>query len=165
MNRLLTIALCAALLWPILCESAAPDLVEQYFRKGYEASMAREWEEAIKWYNKSIALKPDNPDVLFQRAVCMEMLNRAAGAVTDYEKVLQLRPDNYLAMEYLAKLYEKQGKYPQAAALYKKALPLVRDGKWRSIVRRWLSDAQKKIKADTKNRRHGKKALGEKPLY
>ena len=71
----------AALLWPILCESAAPNTAEEYFLKGYQASMSRKWEEAIKWFNESIALDPDNPEVLFQRAVCKEMMNRLDEAV------------------------------------------------------------------------------------
>ena len=78
--------------------------------------------------------------------------DRVDEAIVDYEKTLELRPDYYLAMEYLAKLYEGKGEYARAVELYSRALELVTDAKWRSVVKWWRSQAKKKIKQDTYDR-------------
>lgn len=129
---------------------AAASKAEEYFREGYVASMAREWEAAIDWYSKSIKVDPKNAEVYFQRAITFEMTGHTARAIGDYEKTLELKPDYYLAMEYLAKLYERNGQYGKALRLYKRALPLVANQKWRTIVRQWMSQAEKRLRADSK---------------
>lgn len=119
---------------------------EEYFREGYMASMAREWDSAISLYTKSIELDPGNPESYLQRAAALEMADRIDEAIEDYRTTLQLKPDYYLAMEYLAKLYESKGEYSKAVDLYAKALRVVTDSKWRSVVMAWMSQAKKKIK-------------------
>lgn len=131
------------------------------FREGYKSSMARQWSEAVMWFTQAIEEDPENPEAYFQRAVAFEMMDRLDEAVSDYEATLQLKPDYYLAMEYLAKLYEKIGDYPRALELYQRALSVVKNEKWRSIVKWWISEARKKMKAEqdkdkqrTSRRRH-----------
>ncbi len=119
---------------------------EEYFREGYMASMAREWDSAILLYTKSIELDPNNPESYLQRAAALEMADRIDEAIADYRMTLRLKPDYYLAMEYLAKLYESKGDYSKAVDLYAKALRVVTDSKWRSVVMWWMSQAKKKIK-------------------
>jgi tetratricopeptide (TPR) repeat protein len=147
------VAVVLALMFVLLLSgegSATASKAEEYFREGYVASMAREWDAAIDWYSKSIEADPENPEVYFQRAITFEMTGHPARAIADYEKTLELKPDYYLAMEYLAKLYERSGQYGKALRLYKRALPLVENGKWRTIVKRWMSQAEKKVKAESK---------------
>jgi len=152
----------------VLCAgqgNASASQAEEWFRQGYMAAMAREWDEAINWYNKALERNPKNPEAHFQRAVTFEMTERPEAAIADYERALQLKPDYYLAMEYLAKLYETRGEYDRALDLYRRALPLVKNPKWRSIVKWWISRAQKKIRAAMKNGRlHGKGSSGR-PLF
>jgi len=119
---------------------------EEYFREGYMASMAREWDSAISLYTKSIELDPSNPESYLQRAAALEMADRIGEAMADYRKTLQLKPDSYLAMEYLAKLYESKGEYSKAVDLYSQALRFVTDSKWRSVVLWWMTEARKKVK-------------------
>ncbi|MDQ7785119.1 MAG: tetratricopeptide repeat protein [Desulfomonilaceae bacterium] len=136
---------------------------EEYFREGYMASMAREWDSAIASYTRSIELDPNNPESYMQRAAALEMADRIDEAIDDYNKTLRLKPDYYLAMEYLAKLYESKGEYAKAVDLYAEALKLVTDAKWRSVVMQWMSDARKKIKQGgrehdkTTGRRHDRR--------
>ncbi|MBI5569224.1 MAG: tetratricopeptide repeat protein [Desulfomonile tiedjei] len=118
---------------------------DDFFREGYLASMSRDWDEAITLYSKAIQLNPQHAEAYFQRAVTLEIANRMTEAVADYEKTLQLRPDYYLALEYLAKLYDARGEHTKAIDLYLRALPLVSDTKWKSIVRWWISEARRKM--------------------
>ena len=125
---------------------ASNSQAKEYFREGYLASMSREWESAIALYTKSIELDPNNPETYLQRAAAFEMVDRIDEAIADYEATLALRPDYYLAMEYLAKLYESKGEYSKAVDLYSRALRVVKDAKWRSVLRWWMSQAKKKVK-------------------
>ncbi len=133
--------------WTVIGATAWSETgAEVSFRQGYKASIAREWDEAVTWFTRSIELNPQNAEAYFQRAVAFEMMDRVDEAISDYEAALQLQPDYYLCMEYLAKLYEKKGDYVSAVEIYRHALPLVKDPKWRSIVQWWISEARKKIK-------------------
>ena len=40
---------------------------EVSFRQGYKASIAREWDEAVTWFTRSIELNPQNAEAYFQR--------------------------------------------------------------------------------------------------
>jgi tetratricopeptide (TPR) repeat protein len=118
---------------------------DDFFREGYLASMSRDWDEAIALYSKAIQLNAQHAEAYFQRAVTLEIANRMTEAIADYEKTLQLRPDHYLALEYLAKLCDARGDHAKAIDLYLRALPLVSDTKWKSIIRWWISESRKKM--------------------
>ncbi len=145
MRRIWLMLVCSLLVWSLAETWAHASGAEEYFREGYAASMAREWEDAIKWYTKAVEQSPKLAEAYFQRAIVFEMTDRPDRAIADYRKTLELKPDYYLAMEYLAKVYEKQGDYAKALDLYTKALGLVKDPKWRSIVRWWIERAKKQI--------------------
>jgi len=145
--------------WSAWAETTAAPQAEDYFRKGYLAAMSREWEQAIEWYSKAVQLHPTNAEVYFQRAITYEMTGKPLQAIGDYEKAIKLKPTSYLAMEYLAKLYESEGHYDKAVDLYTRALPLVQDPKWRSIVKWWIAEAKRKSEAGKQNAdRRGKNA-------
>lgn len=142
--------ICAALLasWILFMSwagNAVASTAEECFREGYMASMAREWDEAITWYSKAIALNPKDHEVYFQRGLVFETIRRPDQAIADYEKALKLKPNYYLAIEYLAKLYVDKGQYNQAIDLYSRALTLIDDPKWRSVLKWWLSEAKRKM--------------------
>jgi len=165
MRRLLYGLALVLLMCPGSLLNASPSHGDEYFRRGFEASMAREWDAAIQWYTKSIRLNSTNPEAFFQRAVTMEMTGRLDQAIEDYEQAIALKPDYYLAMEYLAKLYEKRGRFAEALDQYSQALPLVKKAKWRSIVKQWISEVKKKIKDSEKPERLRSKARRKNPLY
>jgi|GEM_PF-795418 len=122
----------------------APRSADDHFREGYIASTSRDWKKAIEHYTQAIRLDPDNADGFLQRATALEMTGRVDEAIRDYELVLQLRPHHYLALELLAKLHEIKGNHAKAVDLYRRALPLVSDPKWRSVVIWWMSEARRK---------------------
>jgi len=121
---------------------------QEYFREGYMASMSRQWDSAIELYTKSIELDPTNAETYLQRAAAFEMADKINEAVIDYQKTLEMKPNYYLAMEYLAKLYVDQGRYSQAINLYSRALTLIDDPKWRSVLKWWISEAKRKMQPD-----------------
>ncbi len=148
-------------LWVPVAGAQTQDL----FRRGYEASNERKWEEAIGWYTRSIKADPNNVDAYFERAVNLQMLNRVPEAMADYERALEIEPDYYLAMELLAKLHEQQGDFAAAADIYEKALPLIEDERWRGIVRQWLAESRQRLRASTENRDRRNRPGARAPLF
>lgn len=144
-RKLCLSALCLLSLCWVLTGESWSGSADDHFREGYQASIARDWDQAIALFTVSIADDPGNPEVYFQRAVAFEMAGKIDEAMADYHEALRLKPDYYLALEYLAKLYESKGRYEKALTLYNRALPLVTDEKWRSLVNWWISEAKKKI--------------------
>lgn len=139
------------------------DDAQTLFRQGYEAAMMRQWQVSEDLYTRSIEKDPNNAEVLFQRAVAREMLKKYEEASQDYRKALLLKPDYYLAWEYLGKLYEAYGQYDNAIRCYESALKLVKDAKWKGIVRHWISNAKKLKKKSTKRKK--RKAARTENLY
>jgi tetratricopeptide (TPR) repeat protein len=143
-------------LFVLIAAPAFGSEAEDYLHLAHQAYTARQWEQAIELYSKAIDAEPDRPEFYFQRAIAFDMLDRVDEAIADYERTLQLVPDYYLAMEYLAKLYVARGEHERALDLYDAALKLVRDAKWRSIVRHWISDTKKAMKKARKHSREKK---------
>jgi tetratricopeptide (TPR) repeat protein len=129
---------------------AATFTAHDYLRKGYIASTARQWNSAVALYSKAIELNPADAEAYVQRAINFEMQDRTDEAIADYEKAIQIQPNYYLALEYLARLYESKGEYDKALELYTRALALVKDPTWRSMVTWWMSEAKKKLSAAEK---------------
>ena len=156
-TRLFQCFLILALVSIVIPQSCWCSNAEDYFREGYVASMKREWNLAIDFFNKSIDLNPDNPGFYVQRASAYQMTDRVDDAIRDYETALRLRPDYYLAMEYLAGLYETRNEHSKALEVYNRALPLIRDSKWRSIIQWKISEARKKaanVRAEQGREKH-----------
>ncbi len=116
-----------------------------YFTQGCVESMSRQWESSIASFTKAIELNPGNPSAYIQRATALQMVDRINDAISDYETALKLRPDYYLALEYLANLYEITNQPTKALETYNRALPLVKDPKWRSIITWKIAEVKKKI--------------------
>ena len=140
------------LLWSHFAACGSAPEARQYFRDGYLAATAREWDAAISLYTKAIELDQVDPEIYLQRAAAHQMAGNIDLAISDYEKSLELKPDYYLALEYLAKLYEAKGHYDKAINLYYRALPLVTDSKWRSVVKWWISQAKSKSRPPAERR-------------
>jgi len=141
---LMVFACLVSLAWTCRAQGSDPR-AQEYYRAGYLASMAREWDAATGLFTRSLELDPQNLEVYFQRAASLQMADRIDEAIADYERILESKPDHYLTLEYLAKLYETKGEYEKAVNLYARALPLVSDAKWKSVVRWWMSQAKDRI--------------------
>ena len=69
-----------------------------WYKKGYDAYYAKEYEKAIIYFNNAIQLNPDNTDaqisILFvSRGSAKFNLNDYTGAIADYNKAIKLKPD------------------------------------------------------------------------
>lgn len=60
-------------------------------------SQANEPQRALVAYNQAIALAPDQPHFLFNRATAHRYLGQLAAAESDYDRVIALKPDDHEA--------------------------------------------------------------------
>lgn len=129
----------------LMTETICASNSQDYFTQGCLASMSRQWQASIESFTKAIELNPENAAAYVQRATSFQMVDQLDEAIKDYESALRIKPDYYLALEYLANLYEQKNEPLKALDTYNRALPLVRDPKWRSIIVWKISEAKKKV--------------------
>ncbi len=66
---------------------------EAFYREGLEKSKSGKFEEAIKLFNKSIELQPDDYYSWYNRGVAKSMIDEYEEALVDFNKTIQLAPD------------------------------------------------------------------------
>jgi tetratricopeptide (TPR) repeat protein len=96
MNKTLTTQpkkiILTAIAWAIITLAMGQDAKELYVQ-GLEKAKAGEYEEALKLFDKSIALKADEYVAWYNRGVTKSILNRYEEALEDFEQSLKLNPD------------------------------------------------------------------------
>ena len=74
-----------------------------------------------------LAAQEQNPDLLFKQAVDAQQHGDYSAAIRDYHKVLELRPSDLQAKVNLGAALAHTGKFDEAIALYRSALPALKD--------------------------------------
>lgn len=84
--------------------------------------------EALEVYNMALQQIPDNPDLLYARALVYEKLDRIDAAVADLERIVAKAPDNPQALNALGyTLVDKTDRIEEGLAYIEKALKLKPD--------------------------------------
>jgi tetratricopeptide (TPR) repeat protein len=107
---------------------AAIDALPAPQHDGYVAQLRRGWllyklgksAEAIDAYGKAVAIEPRSIEARVGALLPAMALRRWADTETGAREVLKLDPGNYLANLRLAFAVYNLGRYPEAAALYKR---------------------------------------------
>jgi tetratricopeptide (TPR) repeat protein len=81
----------------------------------------REIQEGLENFNKSIELRPNNPDAYFFRAKTYVKLKNIQSAIEDYTQVIKLLPQEAAAYRERAKIYQSIGDSESAAKDERKA--------------------------------------------
>ena len=80
--------------------------------------------EAIKLYEKALALLPKFPEAEYQRGVALLTLGKTDGAEKGFRRAVELRPDWSLALSSLGSALVLKAKYSEAENVLTKALDL-----------------------------------------
>ncbi|MFQ5646442.1 MAG: tetratricopeptide repeat protein, partial [bacterium] len=108
---------------PVVVRSEVDFDANYWYDKGYEETNL---DLKIKYYNKSLELKADNPDIYNNLGVIYKKKGLYKKAVEYFQKALLIV--HYKTPEYayinLALVYRLQKKYPEAISTYKKAIQL-----------------------------------------
>ena len=94
----------------------------KYFENGRQAEQAGDRAAAVKAYEAAYTADPDNSEVCFRLAYCLDLLGEEDEAVHLYEQCAQLPQPPLNALLNLAVLYEDQGKNAHAERCVRQVL-------------------------------------------
>ena len=101
---------------------------------------AKDYDGVYKLLNEAVKLRPDHVDLLYDRAMAAERINKLDVAESDLRKVIKLKPDYahaYNALGYT--LVERTNRLNEAAELLDKALSLAPDDAFILDSMGWLN--------------------------
>jgi len=84
-------------------------------------------DEAIEFYNKSIALKPDYAEAYYNMGETLQEQGKLDEAIETYNKAISLKPDYAEAYSNMGATLQDQGKHDEAIEAYNKAISLQPD--------------------------------------
>jgi tetratricopeptide (TPR) repeat protein len=96
----------------------------ELFTKGYKASQAEKYDEAIEYYKKAIAINPGYADAHANLGVTYMNKGRLDEAIVTLEKALTLDAQNAGAQYNLGLLFDKKGKIDEAISAYEKSIAI-----------------------------------------
>jgi tetratricopeptide (TPR) repeat protein len=123
-------------------------LKRDYFRQAPFGRVNRSsLEEALKYCDRALAIRPDDARVLTAKGLVLSMLDRGTDAEEALRSALEKTPDSYPAHTNLAKVLAMQGRLDEALEAATKATELVKkqgyDGtKWAGGAWRTLGTIQ-----------------------
>lgn len=94
---------------------------------------AREYKDALAWYDYALQREPDNLDALIAAAGAALAVPNLAYAESSIHNAMQLAPENPAVLTALGKLYRAQGKTKLATETFQRAL-LAEQGSSRQMV-------------------------------
>lgn len=97
---------------------------DAYRRLGYEAQKKGQWDQALRYYEKAVALGYRNPTIYNDLGVLYEQLGQPKQALWYYEEALKLDPNYLPAYTNLAYFYKDRGDTVTALKYFKKRLAL-----------------------------------------
>lgn len=104
------------------------DEANTYREKGYESQQRGDIDEAIAWYQKTIAFDPDYAAPHNDLGILFESKGWIERAETEYKKALTIDPNYEQAHTNLALLYERKGELEKAAFHWMRRYKLGRSG-------------------------------------
>jgi tetratricopeptide (TPR) repeat protein len=97
---------------------------QEWFDKGYQASLAEKHDEAIEYYKKAIGINPDFANAHANLGVTYMNKGRLDEALVTLKKALALDSQNAGAHYNLGLVYDKMGKLDEAIVAYEKSIAI-----------------------------------------
>lgn len=98
-----------------------------FFEKGERAFRGENFEKAISFYDRALALDPNHVNSLFKKGGTLLILNKSNEAITLFDKVLEIDPNHVNALSFKADELVKMGKTQDANPLYERILQIEAD--------------------------------------
>lgn len=109
---------------PVNVEQNVPEEAAEAFNQGVQLGRLRRYDEAIEFYDKAIAIRPDYTKAIFNKAVALQMLNRLEEAILAYDQVLAVNPGDPEAWSNKGIALRGMGRTQEAIECYDQALSL-----------------------------------------
>jgi tetratricopeptide (TPR) repeat protein len=109
-------------------ETAWPKRLRAYLTHGEILNSQRRYAEGLELYSQALKQKPDDPDLLYARALIAEKIDRLDITEADLLKVLSSEPKNANALNALGyTLADRTGRLQEALGYIKQAAELIPD--------------------------------------
>ena len=96
----------------------------EWFKKGYNASMAKKYDEAIEYYKKAIAINPNYADAHANLGVNYIQKGKFDEAISNLKEAIKIDQMNAGAHFNLGLVYDKKGKIDEAIFEYEKTIDI-----------------------------------------
>lgn len=104
--------------------TAAEKEYVKYYKQGVVANKKGDFDEAIRYYSKSIRLKPDSAALFYVRGRAYTEKDQYDNAISDFTRAIALKPAYAEAYNHRGVTYIGKGQNSQAMADFKKACEL-----------------------------------------
>ncbi len=104
----------------VTAEDAA--VIDAWFMMGNQCFKAAKWEEAVGYFRKALALKPDYDLALINMANSYRALGRDDAALVGYEQYLRVDPKNAYVRYQMGEIYMDRGDLATAERQFQEAL-------------------------------------------
>lgn len=84
----------------------------------------KKYQQAQEIYDKMLAVNPDQPNIRYNRALCLKNIGKMQEAVRDYDEVIRNQPNNLYSLMGRASCLMSLKEYNKAAEDYKKSSEL-----------------------------------------
>jgi len=111
---------------PLAAEAEAEDV--DYSELGDAYLKLGKLEEALKWYERGLALEPEDVYLYVGKAQVLGVLGRLEEALAFYDRALALRPDDWVILLLKGHNLAGLGRPEEALKVYDRALKLYKDG-------------------------------------
>ncbi len=106
---------------------ATHDRIAALFARGNALAVKGELRDALKSYDKILAIAPGILEVINNRGICLSQLGRYGEAIASYDKVLAAQPDDARARANRATALKLCGRLEEAMADYDRVLAAAPD--------------------------------------
>jgi predicted O-linked N-acetylglucosamine transferase (SPINDLY family) len=100
----------------------APRDADIWLCLGYIAGNRQEYERAVDYFKKAIAIEPGNAKILFNYGIALRDVGNFDNAIEVFKKSLEKEPNNTETLDCLAHAYMNSGSLVEAIAVFKKSL-------------------------------------------
>jgi tetratricopeptide (TPR) repeat protein len=115
------VARAEAALWAMWCHSGRPDL-DALLAEGIAAMERRDFPDALARFTRLVDAAPQWAEAWNKRATARYLAGDYAGAIADCEATLARKPHHFGALAGQGLCHIRLEQYPQAAALFRRAL-------------------------------------------
>jgi tetratricopeptide (TPR) repeat protein len=97
---------------------------EDWFNQGNDYYYDTKYADAIRCYNKAIALNPDDPSIWYKKGFALYYQDKYGEALQCYDRALDLDPKNINVLIAKGTLFYTQKRYKEAIKCYDKVLEI-----------------------------------------